>query len=162
MHSSLRNYAKLVYPTTKWMGTIVHEYISQDASVQHWATTDFFIDQQEYDALKQGGYNLKSPATLSSQQLPDSLRRKIEAWQAVKHQYCDEIKVSDSEQIAPYFIGSFHAKEPSYITQDNKLILLTGDALTGLAFMRSLNNGLHNSTYIGNQVARLDTCSLNE
>ncbi|GAA4650727.1 hypothetical protein GCM10023116_30100 [Kistimonas scapharcae] len=162
MDSSFGNYVRLVYPTTKWLGSIVHEHISQDEDGNHWVTADFFIDQDEYDSLKQGGHDLKNPASLNNQELPATLRRKIETWQAVKHGYCGEVKIPDSEKISPYFIGSFHAEQPCHITTAGKLVFLSGDALTSLAFMRAFNNCLHNSAYAGDQIACLDTCSLEE
>ncbi len=164
MHSNFSRYARLVYPTTKLLGSIVHEHISEDESGNYWVTADFFINETEYAALRRGStpHNMKNPATLDSEHLPASLRQKIETWQAVKHAYCGEVKVLGSEKISPYFIGSFHAEKPCHITQEGKLMLLTGDALTGLAFMRASNNGFHNSTYIGDLVATLDTSSLEE
>ncbi len=162
MNSGFRNFVRLVYPTIKRMDSIVHEHISRDDQGNLWVTADFFIDQDEHDALKDNGHDMKNPADLKSSHLPASLRHKIETWQAVKHGYCNEVKILGSENISPYRIGSFHAEQPYYITNAGKPIFLTGDALTGLAFMRALNNGLHNSTYIGDQIASMDTSSLEE
>ena len=134
------NFFRYAYATFKVMLSPVEERIRKLNEQASEVTIDFFISKEEYDSLS--GYNLGNAGKLSDSKVSDLLKEKIKNWQAIKHKFCQETIIADTEELTPYTLSIFHARKVHHITPSGKLICILGDAATSLPYFRSLNNFL--------------------
>ena len=157
LNQSWGDWARYYYPVAKVIGSPVDEHISKpDSQGNRTVTLDFFISKDEYNELyKDGqGFNLKKPACLND--IRGKLSGKIKLWQGLKETYTGESRVPDSEQVTPYALSYFQARNVTTFTSAGKPVYLAGDSSTALPYFRSLNNGLLCGTRLGVSLARGD------
>ncbi|WP_163387997.1 hypothetical protein [Endozoicomonas acroporae] len=152
------NLSRYVYATFKLMLSPVEERIRPLNEQTNEVTIDFFISKEEFDSLS--GYNLGHAAKLCDSKVRDSLKEKIKNWQAIKHQFCQETLIADTEELTPHTLSIFHARKVHHVTPSGKLICIAGDAATSLPYYRSLNNFLVVGAKLGRKLASASRADL--
>ncbi|MBO9484374.1 hypothetical protein [Salinisphaera sp. G21_0] len=154
------NFSRYVYAAFKVMVSPVEERIHPLNEKTNEVTIDFFISKEEFDSLS--GYNLGNAAKLSDSKVSDSLKEKIKNWQTIKHQFCQETIIADTEELTPYTLSMFHARQVHCVTPSGKLLCIAGDAATSLPYYRSLNNFLVVGAKLGRKLGSATISDLAE
>lgn len=129
--------------------SLVEEHVAaQNEEGNTPITLRFFVTPAEYEVLQDATF--KNPYRLD--QLPASLKKKVQKRLALRGAKVAEVRVANSEKITAIPLGTYSAS--SFVKTADKIYCLVGDAAFGVPFFRSLNNGFLCGTKLAARISR--------
>jgi 2-polyprenyl-6-methoxyphenol hydroxylase-like FAD-dependent oxidoreductase len=137
----------------KQLNNMAFEYVGKEKNGITPITIRFFLSKEDYKKLPDASF--KSPLTINSPGLPESLQKDIKTYLNMRSKNSTEQYCEQSGKLTKLILSLYSAKKFA-ISKENQAWFLVGDAAMGVPYFRALNSGL----LLGSRLAQI-LCSDN-